>query len=105
MSLFDFFRLSPKPKKLFKEGQEITLRRPVRWTHLWTGHKLSVGPKFGEIVLVCKYISFQEGNWYISVNEYNEAFRESDFEPVLSNNQLEDALGELNRIVMIDVRY
>lgn len=102
MSLFDFFRRPKEPGKLFKKGQEVTRKSPGEWVCHSKGYILSGSIEFGDVVTVDDYFDYRDGSWYLKFKQYHGfAFRESDFEPVMTTPELEDALGSLNKIVMV----
>lgn len=89
-----------EPDKLFSEGQEITPKvKPIWWNP--DTQCLGVGPAFGEVVTVEYYAHVLRGKWYIKIRGYNhDFFDETCFAPVISDDELEDIMNDIDELVI-----
>lgn len=87
------------PDKLFYPGQEITTKTKINWANLDT-NELLPGPKFGEIVRCLSYNHCKKGVWFIKVTKYEGNFDENCFAPVISDDQLEEMLNEIDELAI-----
>lgn len=88
------------PDKLFFEGQEITPLHKHQWHYLDNVLVTAQGPKFGEIVKCKEYVKAKNNIWYIRISGYEGAFDETDFAPVISDDQLEEMLNEVDELMI-----
>ena len=91
--------LGMEPDKLFYPGQEVTPLKSPNWIRKDT-NEIMPGPKFGEVVKVVKYSHLSDDGWYIEIMNYRYAFKESEFAPVISSNQLEEMLQEVGELTI-----
>lgn len=102
MTFFDKIKnaLGLLPPKLFYEGQEITPNHDHRqWVTTEERHP-SKGPKNGEIVKCVEYIEVFKNTWYIKISGYLGRFKENDFSPVISDDQLEEMLNGIDELII-----
>jgi len=69
------------------------------WSEIGTGVKYP-GPKFGDVVKCKKYEILKEGKWYILIVGFNGYFREDHFAPVISDDQLEEMLNDIDELII-----
>ena len=87
------------PEKLFYPSQEITPISSPNWAeHI--SKKPALGPKFGQIVRVRRYEQLHKGRWYISIGGYTNFYDELEFAPVISDDELEEMLNEVDELVI-----
>jgi len=83
----------------FKSGQKVTKRDKTPWACHFT-REPSIGPKFGEVVTVDYYSTYQPDfmcfcEYALLTKEGSRAmFYEWDFEPLISDEVLSEALRE-----------
>jgi hypothetical protein len=91
-----------EPNKLFYIGQQITPKTDVKWWCIeFQSNVNHLCPKRGEIVEVIEYLKIIEGEWYIRIAGYaHKSFNENCFAPVITDDQLEEMLNDIDELIV-----
>lgn len=86
----------------FEIGQAIT---PKIDNRPWITNNPGYGcpPKQGDIYHVTSYWYYKYGRWFIALREMpgKQIYDENEFDPVITTNQLEEALNEISESITI----
>lgn len=88
-----------KPQR-FENGQEV-ICVDDRWFDANDQSPVTNGPKLHDVVVVRKYASYWNNQWYIELEGYPEkdSFGEEAFEPLISDKELYEQLEEVEEPV------
>jgi len=99
MGLLDMFFKMNSPEKKFHIGQEVARVDCDKIVYIFNGLE-APAPKLSEIVKVVRYDVFYEGNWYITVSGYKDQYVEKMFAPVISDDDLESELNQIDGLII-----